>query len=326
MISADDLRKTINPSDGDLEAFFKKNAARYATAVPEAAQDHLLCLYAQPAARRRSAAHAAGDSAVLHRAPDRVLGSGAGAFAPHPDQGGRGRGRQDRCRGQGQGRGHSEADSGRRRTLPIWPRRTPTTPAARTRAANWALPSAAAWCRSSTTPSSRRRSATSQIVKSQFGYHIVQVEERQTAHAQSLSEVLPTIQATLIRQKAAQAEENYAQALTSEAIKNGLEKTAAAHHLEVVTTPLVGQPGRDRRAARRLAAARQGLRVQAGRSAAVCAHRRGLRDLPGHRNRPGARARFADWKSHVARRLPRRAAAHAAQPEDQGAGRQGQGR
>ncbi len=35
MISADDLRKTINPSDSELEAFFKKNAARYAQAVPE---------------------------------------------------------------------------------------------------------------------------------------------------------------------------------------------------------------------------------------------------------------------------------------------------
>ncbi len=35
VISADDLRKTINPSDSDLEAFFKKNAARYAQAVPE---------------------------------------------------------------------------------------------------------------------------------------------------------------------------------------------------------------------------------------------------------------------------------------------------
>ena len=35
VISSDDLRKTINPSDSDLESFFKKNAARYATAVPE---------------------------------------------------------------------------------------------------------------------------------------------------------------------------------------------------------------------------------------------------------------------------------------------------
>ena len=82
-----------------------------------------------------------------------------------------------------------------------------------------------------------------QIVKSQFGYHIVQVEERKPAHSQDISEVLPTIQATLFRQKAAAAEESFAHALTSEAIKNGLEKTAAAHHLEVVTTPPVGKQG-----------------------------------------------------------------------------------
>jgi len=35
VISSDDVRKSINPSDSDLEAFFKKNAARYASAVPE---------------------------------------------------------------------------------------------------------------------------------------------------------------------------------------------------------------------------------------------------------------------------------------------------
>src|SRR5260370_146989 len=36
VISADDVRKGINPSDADLQAFFKSNAARYATAIPEA--------------------------------------------------------------------------------------------------------------------------------------------------------------------------------------------------------------------------------------------------------------------------------------------------
>ena len=69
------------------------------------------------------------------------------------------------------------------------------------------------------------------IVKSQFGYHIVQVESRQPAHEQPLNEVQPTIQATLIREKLSQAEENYARQLTDEANKQGLEKTAAAHHL-----------------------------------------------------------------------------------------------
>src|SRR6202044_2801834 len=35
VISADDLRKTINPSDAELESFFKSNKTRYATAIPE---------------------------------------------------------------------------------------------------------------------------------------------------------------------------------------------------------------------------------------------------------------------------------------------------
>ena len=35
VLSSDDLRKTINPSDAELEALFNKNAARYKNAVPE---------------------------------------------------------------------------------------------------------------------------------------------------------------------------------------------------------------------------------------------------------------------------------------------------
>jgi len=35
VIASDDLRKSINPADDGLEAYFKKNAARYANAVPE---------------------------------------------------------------------------------------------------------------------------------------------------------------------------------------------------------------------------------------------------------------------------------------------------
>jgi len=81
------------------------------------------------------------------------------------------------------------------------------------------------------------------IVKSQFGYHIVQVESRQPAHEQPLNEVQDTIRATLIRDKTAQAEDNYARQLTDEANSQGLQKTAQAHHLELTTTPPVAASG-----------------------------------------------------------------------------------
>jgi peptidyl-prolyl cis-trans isomerase D len=80
-------------------------------------------------------------------------------------------------------------------------------------------------------------------VKTQFGYHIIQVEERQTAHSQPLSEVKPAIQITLVRQKETAAEQAYASSLATEAAKNGLDKTAAAHHLQVVTTPALPSTG-----------------------------------------------------------------------------------
>ena len=35
VINAEDLRKQINPTDAELQAFFKQNAARYKDAIPE---------------------------------------------------------------------------------------------------------------------------------------------------------------------------------------------------------------------------------------------------------------------------------------------------
>jgi peptidyl-prolyl cis-trans isomerase D len=81
------------------------------------------------------------------------------------------------------------------------------------------------------------------VVKSQFGYHIVQVEERQAAHSQSLGEVQDTIKATLSRQLVSQQEDNFAKQLQQEAASKGLKATGDAHHLEVVTAPPVAAGG-----------------------------------------------------------------------------------
>ena len=84
---------------------------------------------------------------------------------------------------------------------------------------------------------------TSGLVRSQFGYHIIQTVAKQPAHTKTLAEVHDSIVAALESQKAAAAAQNYANQLVTEARKDGLEKTAQAHNLHVVTTDYVGRDG-----------------------------------------------------------------------------------
>jgi peptidyl-prolyl cis-trans isomerase D len=242
VISGDDIRKQINPSDADLESFFKKNAARYATAVPE----------------QRTITYF--------------------AFTPNDVPGGVAQPTQQEIQQyfNAHQREYSLPEQAKSRHILIKVDQgadAKTEAAAKAKAegllkqiqggANFAELAK----KNSDDPGSKdtggelgfaqrghmvpefdgaiftQKIGDTKIIKSQYGYHIVQVEERQAAHSQPLNEVLPTIQATLIRQKSAAAQENYARALTSEAIKNGLQKTADAHHLQVVTTPPVNAQG-----------------------------------------------------------------------------------
>jgi peptidyl-prolyl cis-trans isomerase D len=79
------------------------------------------------------------------------------------------------------------------------------------------------------------------LVHTQYGFHIIQVEDKHTAHTQSLSDVRAQILSTLTQQKENDAAASYAQQLAKEAAANGLQKTAAAHHLSVTTSDSVQQ-------------------------------------------------------------------------------------
>ena len=242
VISAEDLRKTINPTDAELEAFFKQNAARYATAVPEERKityfaftpselpggvphptDQEIQQYFRAHQSEYSTPEQARSRHILIKvAPDADAKTDAAAKA-----------KAEGILKQIQG-GANFADLAKKYS---------DDPGSKDTGGELGFSQRGRMVPQFDNAIFTQKIGDTQIVKSQFGYHIVQVEERQAAHTQTLNEVLPTIQLMLVRQKLAQAEDNYARALTSEAIKNGLEKTAAAHHLEVVNSPLFDSKG-----------------------------------------------------------------------------------
>lgn len=81
------------------------------------------------------------------------------------------------------------------------------------------------------------------IIRTQFGFHILQVEEKQPAHEKPVDEVHNLIQADLTQQLQAKAAQDYAAKLQAEAQKVGLQKMAEENHLQLTTTGDVQQGG-----------------------------------------------------------------------------------
>ena len=84
---------------------------------------------------------------------------------------------------------------------------------------------------------------TSDLVRSQFGWHIIQTEQKDAAHTKPLADVKAEILPVLEQQKSGAAEQAFATQLTSEAKQGGIDKTAAAHGLKPETTDYVGKTG-----------------------------------------------------------------------------------
>jgi peptidyl-prolyl cis-trans isomerase D len=242
VISGDDIRKSINPTDADLEAFFKKNAARYANAVPE---ERTISYFAftpndvpggvqQPTQREIEAYYNAHKSeySVPEQAKSRhiLIQVPQGADAK-TDAAAKAKAEDILKQIQNSG---NFADLAKKNS---------DDPGSKDSGGELGFAQRGHMVPEFDQAIFSQKIGDTKIVKTQYGYHIVQVEERTAAHSQSLAEVLPTIQATLMRQKSTAAQDAYARALTSEAIKNGLDKTAAAHHLQLVTTPPVNASG-----------------------------------------------------------------------------------
>ncbi len=243
VLSASDLKKNINPSDGELEQFFKSNTARYATAIPETRKIEFFSVenanlpggapkvtdaevqayynahaadYQVPEEVKTrhilltvpKGADAKTDAAAKAKAQDLLAKIKGGAnFA-------------DLAKANSDDPG-SKAQGGE---LPMIP--TSNLDPAYAKAAMALNPG-----------------QTSDIVRSQFGYHIIQTEQKQAAHTKTLAEVKDEISGKLSAQRFAAAQSAFANQLAAEAKSKGMDGTAKAHNLQMVTTNFVGRDG-----------------------------------------------------------------------------------
>lgn len=241
VLSADDLRKTINPTDPELEAFFKQNAARYRDAIPETRKLQYILVtdkdipggkpqiseaaIQQYYDQNQQQYHVDAQVQVRH-----ILISVDPNASPAQDAAARAKaqGILDQIR----------ADNGK--NFAELAKKYSDDPGSKDQGGELG------WIkRGATVPQfdavafAQQPGQISGLVRTRFGYHIIQTEAKQDAHVKPLSEVKASIIDVLTKQKEAQAEQSLVQQLSAEAQKNGLAAAAAAHHLPVVTSDYV---------------------------------------------------------------------------------------
>jgi len=243
VISADDVRKEVNPPDFELQEFFKKNAARYATAIPETRKIQYASFDASNLPGGKPQVSDADVQAYYDAHKDQyqvkeqvktrhiLIAVPAGADAK-TDAAAKAKAEDVLKQIQG---GANFADLAKKNSddpgskdsggeLPMYP--TSGLDPAYGKAAMALNPG-----------------QTSPLVRSQFGYHIIQTEQKDAAHLKPVAEVKAEIVPVLEQQRAGAAEQTFASALAADAKKNGLEKAAAAKGLHVVTTDYVAKDG-----------------------------------------------------------------------------------
>ena len=243
VLTSDDIGKTVNPSDGDLQGFFKQNAARYATAIPETRKieyisfgidqlpggkpqisdadvqayynAHQATYQVKDQVKARhilisvpAGADAKTDAAAKAKADDLLKQIKAGG-----DFAALAKANSDDPGSKVQGGELPFMQPGQ--TVPEFDK------------ALFSL----------------QPGQTSDVIKTQFGYHIIQVEQHDRAHLKPVSEVKAEIAPILEQQKAGAAQQSFANDLAAQVKKDGFDKTAAAHGLHAVTTDYLAKDG-----------------------------------------------------------------------------------
>ncbi|HZZ39135.1 MAG TPA: peptidyl-prolyl cis-trans isomerase [Acidobacteriaceae bacterium] len=243
VLSADDLRKTINPTDTELQAYFRQNAARYKDALPETRKIEYITFSDKdlpggkpqitPAEIQQYYQHNQQqykvDAQVKVRhiliSVDPNAGPDADAKAKAKAQNVLDQLRKDDGKNFAELAKQNSDDPGSKDQGGElgWLKRGATVP------------------QFDAVAFAQKPGQISGLVRTQFGYHIIQTEDKQDAHLKTLDEVKSSIVDVLTKQKDAQTEQAFAQQLATQAQQTSLAQAAAARHLKLVTSDYVAQ-------------------------------------------------------------------------------------
>jgi peptidyl-prolyl cis-trans isomerase D len=243
VISADDIKKSINPSEAELQEFFKQNAAKYAQAIPETRKIEYVAFDASKVPGGKPAVTDAEVQAyyAAHQAQYKteeqvktrhiLITSRAGADA-QTDAAAKAKAQDVLKQLQG---GASFADLAKKYSEDPGSKdaggELPMVPTA-------GLDPAYAKAAMALNPGQ-----TSGLVKSAFGYHIIQTEQKSPAGIKPVADVKDSIVQLLQQQKQGQAEQQFANGIASDIKKEGFDKAAADHGLKAVTTDYLPKDG-----------------------------------------------------------------------------------
>jgi peptidyl-prolyl cis-trans isomerase D len=244
VVSGDDLGKTINPSDAELQAFFKQNAARYAQAIPDTRKIDYVAFDASklPGGGKSPVADAQvkeyyDSHQTQYKTEEQVktrhilITSKTGADAQSDAAA---KAKAEDVLKQLKAGGNFAELAKKYSDDPGSKDQGGELPLIATSGLDPAYAKAAM---------ALKPGETSGVVKSEFGYHIIQTEQKVPAGTKPLSEVRDSIVQLLQQENQNAAEQTFGEQLVADAKKSGLDKAAAQHGLHAVTTDYVAKDG-----------------------------------------------------------------------------------
>jgi len=243
VLSAADLRKQINPSDAELQAYFNQNAARYAKAIPETRKiQYVSFLLNQipggaPQVSGADVQRYYNQHQQQFQMPEQVrvrhilikVPSGADAKTVSAAQAKA----EDILHQLQHGANFAELA-----------KKYSDDPGSKTEGGELGfIQHGATVPEFDKTAFSLAPGQLSGVIRTQFGFHVMQVEEKQPAHVKPVDEVHDQILADLTQQAQSQAAQKYVAKLQADAQQSGLQKMAEQNHLQLTSTEPLAQGG-----------------------------------------------------------------------------------